>query len=987
MDKIDVRKNDKDPLKLAEEYAEKSDRLGPDSAALVLEHVKRLHAYQIAHDPKVRSVVREAFNERARITVKPTKKGLKEIDENHDCYSVKYLNDKPVQTLTAEQWLRLEDAEKQKLLEIDFAKEITATYSQGKSLLQECQERYKYNGFSKVVQDWNNFRKDCVEIALTKILYPMIRMELKNRLSREAKDNIINKCRSTLYDWLKVGKFTIDFEEEEDEDDWGSKEGCRIMAIMYENDLNVAAYGVMITTEGEVSQFIKLEHILKRKNSWNEAEREAKENDMELLKRFIQNHRPHCVVVGAGDRAALAIKEDVQFVVTDLINEYQFPKIKVTLMDDNLAQVFANTNKAESDFRDFPKVLRQAISLARRKQDPLPEFAQLCDPEKDILCLRYHPLQPLLNEDELLEALYLEFVNRVCEVGVDINLCVSHPHMSNMVQFVAGLGPRKGTALLKTLKQIRRLENRNQLILQCHMGPNIYVNCAAFIRINTAALGDSDTYVEILDGSRIHPEAYDWAKKMAVDALEMDEDDGNPANALEEILQVPEKLSELDLEAFAAELERQGLGKKLNTLYDIRSELHDMYKDFREPPQDPTAEEIFNMITKETPHTFFVGKLCMATVTGFAYKKPQSEELDKAAPMRKGEGNAWQCPFCGQDDFPELNEVWNHFDVGTCPGKAVGVKIRLDNGVSGFIPIKNLSDSAVINLEERVQRNQSIYCRIVKINPERFSIEAICKSSALDDKENEWKPRKDSYYDWDAENKDKQEADSQRKKAQTKKSYVKRVIVHPNFKNIDFKRAERILDNKERDKSDPADQEYTQGDVIIRPSSKGEDHLTVTWKVTWDGIHQHIDVVEKNKINAFSLGQSLWIGNEEFEDLDEIIARHINPMASHARDLLNYKHYKDTEGGKREVAEKMLKQQKSAHPGNIPYFVSASKELPGKFMLSYMPRTKARHEFVTVLPDGFRFRQQTFDTLSSLFKWFKEHFRDPIPGNDERFIF
>ena len=63
--------------------------------------------------------------------------------------------------------------------------------------------------------------------------------------------------------------------------------------------------------------------------------------------------------------------------------------------------------------------------------------------------------------------------------------------------------------------------------------------------------------------------------------------------------------------------------------------------------------------------------------------------------------------------------------------------------------------------------------------------------------------------------------------------------------------------------------EYQQGDVLIRPSSKGQDHLTVTWKVT-DGIHQHIDVLEKNKINAFSLGQSLWIGNEEFEDLDEV---------------------------------------------------------------------------------------------------------------------
>ena len=342
---------------------------------------------------------------------------------------------------------------------------------------------------------------------------------------------------------------------------------------------------------------------------------------------------------------------------------------------------------------------------------------------------------------------------------------------------------------------------RNQLVIHCHMGPNIYVNCAGFIRINTAVLGDSDTYVEILDGSRIHPEAYDWAKKMAVDALEMDEDEGNPANALEEILQVPEKLSELDLEAFAAELERQGLGKKLNTLYDIRSELHDMYKDFREQFMDPSSEDIFNMVTKETPQTFYTGKLVMATVTNFQYKKPQGnffrkksgkkfkqfflnrknrkffnaffiilgEELDKAAPRRKGDGaNTWQCPFCGQDDFPELTDVWNHFDSGNCPGKAVGVKIRLDNGVAGFIPLKNLSDSTVMNPEERVQRNQSIYCRITKINPERFSIDAICKTSALEDKENELKPRRDDYYDYEAEREDKINNDSERKKAQAK---------------------------------------------------------------------------------------------------------------------------------------------------------------------------------------------------------------------------
>ncbi len=67
--------------------------------------------------------------------------------------------------------------------------------------------------------------------------------------------------------------------------------------------------------------------------------------------------------------------------------------------------------------------------------------------------------------------------------------------------------------------------------------------------------------MEVLDGSRVHPETYEWARKMAVDALEYDDTavDANPAGALEEILESPEKLKELDLDAFAQELEKQVL--------------------------------------------------------------------------------------------------------------------------------------------------------------------------------------------------------------------------------------------------------------------------------------------------------------------------------------------------------------------------------------------------------------------------------------------
>ena len=108
------------------------------------------------------------------------------------------------------------------------------------------------------------------------------------------------------------------------------------------------------------------------------------------------------------------------------------------------------------------------------------------------------------------------------------------------------------------------------------------------------------------------------------------------------------ELQQLDLDAFADELERQGFGDKSITLYDIRNELNHRYKDLRVPYQQPSQEEIFNMVTKETPETLYIGKLFTASVTGFAYRKPQREQLD---PIRNELTGLWQCPFCFQVSY------------------------------------------------------------------------------------------------------------------------------------------------------------------------------------------------------------------------------------------------------------------------------------------------------------------------------------------------
>ncbi|CAB4057108.1 SUPT6H [Lepeophtheirus salmonis] len=322
--------------------------------------------------------------------------GLTEIDESHYCYSMKYLKNKLVRNLSGTQWLNLTAAEDQKLITITIATEIPSlSGNKQRNHLEEAKELYKHDGFSKHVTEWNNLRAECIETTFKEIIYPVLRQELRIRLTREAKD--------------------VSFEEE-DEDDWDSSGGCRVMSISYENDTDVASYAVCIGVNGEVIDFFK--------------------NGGLAYENFIIQKRPHVIVVGAIDRDAVRVRYDVEAVVHELVEgEHQFPKIGVFLMDDNLAKVYSNSTRASQDFRDYPNVLRQGISLARRMQDPLIEFSQLAGPENEILCLNFHPLQNRLEEEELLEAINIEFINRTNEVGVDINECVSRPQTSNLVQF------------------------------------------------------------------------------------------------------------------------------------------------------------------------------------------------------------------------------------------------------------------------------------------------------------------------------------------------------------------------------------------------------------------------------------------------------------------------------------------------------------------------------------------------------------------------
>lgn len=237
----------------------------------------------------------------------------------------------------------------------------------------------------------------------------------------------------------------------------------------------------------------------------------------------------------------------------------------------------------------------------------------------------------------------------------------------------------------------------------------------------------------------------------------------------------------------------------------------------------------------------------------------------------------------------------------------------------------------------------------------------------MQDERHLWVSRRDPFFDYDAEETEqqRQEAEEAKLKSSATRAYINRVIFHPHFRNISYTQLISLEPSLE------------VGAIVIRPSRVGTDHLTVSLKVD-QGILKHFDVVEKDKTHSFTLGRTLVIGTEEFEDLDEIVARHMQPMVSLIREVFAYKYYRDSHGGNREILTELLRQEKEISRTKIPYFLSSSSQYPGSFMLAYMPNQNPRFEYFSVKPDGFKFRQRLFPALDRMIGWFKDHYNETV---------
>ena len=817
---------------------------------------------------------------------------------------------------------------------------------------------------NEVSQAWNEQRKLALSKAIEGTLLPEMERELRSELAFEARENLADTYRERFAHRIMRGPYSIrgamqtqpglppSILERE------SNRGVKVMACVWDRDLKVhkdptPVTCVLLGRDGQHKDTLELPFMQLPDQD------QRKKDSVKMLQEFIKRQEPDVVVLGTNGRTSETLYQIIGAAFYKLQEEnIQMPKAE--FIDDEAARIYQHSKRAEAELPDSNTLVRLAIGVARLAHDPLSEMANILAEPSDFGQLMVHPLQDMLSVTERLRLAEECAVDATNAFGIELNTVVASKHNAALLRYVSGLGPRKAKAIFTALgnathEQLWRagLENLDLV------GTVVFKSCGGFVRIDHDRLRHEDvderSDLKLLDSSLIHMDDYDLATDMAVNAMDVeipeepDDDDERVRwnerrqelqfEAVRDIRKQPERLEQLDLEAYAQSLVAQegyaeavgpqelavATARRLASLNEIKSELIKRFYDRQAPWRPLDGAELFQAICGFQGRDIFIGEAEESYYEGEIDQKQAYIQLDCQLRARLSQSEVEEnvnVPFDAPPSQRFQFGVPRHYMVKSCvvsePERGDRFYIDVTRKPRGY-------DQYNPGLDSSIEYACGILC-----DP-RFSL-------SLENAE-----------------------DSKSKKQQR----YARQITHPDFQNVNFASAKRWLEGK-----------GAGSDFLFRPSGKGRDHLTLTIQF-FEEIYINIDVLERNKTETSAVGSPLVIDGEEFDDLDEVIFRYVHPFVDQAREMINYRKFTDM--SKEQILARMKEDLQGGAKQSYYLTVNRDPRYPGRFCLFYMRKGKHQMEDVKCSHKGLRFRNEYHGHPERLTAFFKQNFNRPIP--------
>lgn len=311
---------------------------------------------------------------------------------------------------------------------------------------------------------WSKYLSLAMEDGYKRLLLPSLTREIRAALTETAEKHAIHlfgvNLRQLLLQPPLAGHTVMGL-------DPGYRNGCKMAVV--DPTGRVLDFGVLQITQSE----------------------RAREAAAQKVLASIRAHHVTLLSIGNGT----ASYETEQF-AAKLIAENHLKDVHYLITNEAGASVYSASKLAKEELPDYDVVIRGAVSIARRVQDPLAELVKI-DPQ----AIGVGQYQHDVNQKELASTLDATIEAAVNHVGVDLNTA-----SGALLRHVAGINATTAKNIVAYRNEHGVFTSRRQLLKVPRLGPAAFTQCAGFLRIHEAK--------SPLDNTPVHPESYGLAEKI-----------------------------------------------------------------------------------------------------------------------------------------------------------------------------------------------------------------------------------------------------------------------------------------------------------------------------------------------------------------------------------------------------------------------------------------------------------------------------------------
>ena len=417
---------------------------GGKTAEDALQGARDIVAETVMEEAKVRQSMREHI---ARTGSLQTELAKDAPEESRQVFHMYESYEEPVHRLPPHRILAINRGEKLGCLKVTLLTDHEAN----------CQRIERQLHRPKSI--WSEHLQLAIEDGYKRLLLPSLTREIRAELTEKAEKHAIHlfgvNLRQLLLQAPLAGHTVMGL-------DPGYRNGCKMAVV--DPTGRVLDYGVLQITQSDRARKAAAETVL----------RSIKENSVTLLS------------IGNGT----ASYETEQFAAA-LIRDNKLRDVHYLITNEAGASVYSASKLAKEELPEYDVVIRGAVSIARRVQDPLAELVKI-DPQ----AIGVGQYQHDVNQKELASTLDATIEAAVNHVGVDLNTA-----SAALLRHIAGINATTAKNIIAYRNEHGVFTSRRELLKVPRLGPAAFTQCAGFLRVPESR--------SVLDNTAVHPESYD----------------------------------------------------------------------------------------------------------------------------------------------------------------------------------------------------------------------------------------------------------------------------------------------------------------------------------------------------------------------------------------------------------------------------------------------------------------------------------------------